>query len=471
MRGASASVAGLGIRLGARLLFLVIAGQLYGAALFGAYSLAVASVELAVAIAGLGMKRLIFQHLDERGERPAEHVLADAALLVTVAGAALAAAIVAALAIVPEALISANTARALALLAPMVLCQALLDLLLAATRWRHLIRYEIAGRSIVEPYAAVAAAAAAFYLGYGASGLLIGYWAGTLAALVFALAGVRRCFAAAGLAGYRPGAARLGAMLRGALANTATDALSGAFLRLDLYLVGILIGERTAGIYGMARQLAQPIRQVRQGFDGLLTPLVAKTLHREGSARAASAIASATRLILALQLPMVVAMCAVGAPLLHWLGPEFAVGWLAAILLGCAETVQGAYGIGDLLFVYRRPRLGLQIYGAILGVALIAGYALTSAFGIEGAAAAVLFTYVLRAWLRRIVLKASLGVGVPVQHSLGPILAGGAGAAAALLVPAAWPAALAAGLAVYGALLIAWLRLTSETLALRDFAE
>ena len=101
----------------------------------------------------------------------------------------------------------------------------------------------------------------------------------------------------------------------------------------------------------------------------------------------------------------------------------------------------------------------------------LAGYALTFAFGIDGAAAAVLITYGVRAWLRRAVLKASLGVGVPVHHSLGPIVAGAAGAAAALAAPSAWPAALAAGLAVYAVLLIAWLRLARETLALRDFSE
>lgn len=192
LRGASASVAGLGVRLGARLVFLIVAGQLYGAALFGAYSLAVAAIELAVALGGLSMKRLIFQHLDERGARPADHVLADALVLVTLVSLLLAGALMAIVALLPEALVSANTGRALILLAPMIVGQAVLDLLLAATRWTQMIRYEVIGRSIVEPYAVLAAAAAAFYAGYAASGLLIAYWAGTLAALAFALAGARR---------------------------------------------------------------------------------------------------------------------------------------------------------------------------------------------------------------------------------------------------------------------------------------
>ena len=470
VRGAGASAGGLVVRLGARLLFLIVAAQLYGAALFGAFALAVAAIELAVAIGGLGMKRLLFQHLDEHGARPAAHVLADAAASVAASSALLAGAVMAAVAVVPASLVSANSAAALFWLAPMIAGQALLDLLLAATRWKHLIRYEIAGRSFVEPYAAVAGAAGAWYLGFDQSGLLIGYWCGTLAALAFALAGVGRAFAFADLASWRPRRRRMAGMMRHAAANTAADGLSGLLVRLDLYLVGILLGERAAGIYGMARQLALPIRQVRQSFDALLTPLVAKTLKARGAAVAARAVASAARLILALQLPMVIGMIAVGYPLLRWLGPEFAAGWVAAVLLAAAETVQGAFGIGELLFVYRRPRLGLVIMAASIALGLTAGFAFTSIWGLTGAAGAVLLTYAARAWARRAALKLSLGAGVPVRHAFGPAFAGAAGAAAALaLLPAGWPLAAAGGLAAYLALLFGWLRLSGERLALDHF--
>lgn len=474
VRGAAASAGGLVVRLGARLLFLVVAGQLYGAALFGAYSLAVAAVELAVAIAGLGMKRLIFQHLDERGERAEAHVLADAALLVTAVGLLLAGALMAAMALLPPSLISPNTAFALIVLAPLIVGQSLIDLLLAATRWKHLVRYEVAGRSLVEPYAAVAAAAAAWYAGFDAVGLLIGYGCGTLAALAFALAGIARAYRLGPLRHYRPGLGRSWQMLRGAAATTAADGLSGLFLRLDLYLVGMLLGEHPAGVYGMARQLAMPIRQVRQSFDGLLAPMVAKTLQQSGLEATGRAVGSAARLILALQIPMLIALVAVGRPLLHWLGPEFAAGWLAAILLACAEAIQGAFGIGELMFIYRRPRLGLGIMAATAALGLIMGLAFTLAWGLDGAAAAVLVAYALRAWIRRTALRAALGVGLPALHSAGPILAGLAGAAAAagalgLMGAAAWPPALAAGLLVYLVVLLGWLRASGQTLALQHF--
>ena len=65
MHGARATALGFVVRFGARILFLYLAARLFGAALFGAYALATAAVELAVAVGGIGSKRLLFKHLDE----------------------------------------------------------------------------------------------------------------------------------------------------------------------------------------------------------------------------------------------------------------------------------------------------------------------------------------------------------------------------------------------------------------------
>src|SRR3954464_2214688 len=94
MRGAQATALGFAIRFAARLLFLFVAGRLYGAGLFGAYVLATALVELAVGAGGLSTKKTLFPLLDRHegaGDRPLPHVVIDAALLVALASAALAA--------------------------------------------------------------------------------------------------------------------------------------------------------------------------------------------------------------------------------------------------------------------------------------------------------------------------------------------------------------------------------------------
>jgi O-antigen/teichoic acid export membrane protein len=476
MRGGVSAAIGFAIRLGARLLFLLVAGRLFGAALFGAFSLGQAVVELAVTLGSVGTKRTLFQFLDERGPRPAEHVVLDAAALVVVASAAAGVLIAAVTYVLPESWLPPATARALIVLTPMVAGQSLLDLFSAATRWQHLIRYDVVGRSVVEPYVGVAFTLLAFWIGARSDGLLIGYTAGTIAALVYVAWGARREFGGFKTAAYRPEARHLTQLARGTLANTGTDFLNAFYGRFDLYLVGGILGEAAAGVYGIARQVRTPIRQVRQSFDGLLTPIVAKTMALKGPVVTAKAIASAARLILTIQLPVLILLAAIGVPLLNAIGPGFAAGYWALLFLAAAELIQGAFGLGDLIFVYRRPEAGLWITALSIVVGLVLGVAMITLWGVTGAAIAVLVSYWGRAVHRRMVLAREFGVRVPLRYNAGPMAAALCGTVAALAaarVDAApvtvYVLVTVAGLSVFGGVLLIWLRSTHSRLAIDGF--
>ncbi|HEY6814671.1 MAG TPA: hypothetical protein VI168_03935 [Croceibacterium sp.] len=478
MRGGASAGLGLALKLGARIAFLAIAAQLFGAALFGAFSLAVAVVELAVAVGGLGMKRYLFKLLEERGERHQGHVLLDAALLVGAASLALGGLIALVALLAPAELLAAQTAFALAWIAPMVAGQALLDLFLSATRWTHRMRYDVVARSLIEPYVGAAGAVLAWWAGWNAAGLLLGYAAGTVAALGYAAVGTRLSFGSLGLARYRPHPLALFATLRATATPTATDAVAAFFGRADLYVVGVLLGEAPAGIYAMARQLRTPIRQARQAFDSLLTPIVAKTLSSDGPASTSAAISSATRMILAVQLALFLTLLVVGQPLLNWLGAEFAPAYVALLLLAAAETIQGAFSVSDLLLLYLRARLALAVTFAMIVVHLSTALPLIEIFGITGAALSVLGAIAAGALLRRFLLRTRFGLASPLLHSAGPLLAA---VAASVVAFAAHQyvavnasvllhlGALAAVLAVYGAALLVWQRATGETLQLTGF--
>lgn len=472
MRGAQATTGGFAVRLAARLVFLLVAGRLFGAATFGAFALAVAAVELAVGVGSLGTKKTLFQLLDrDDGERtrPPPHVLLDAALLVTGASLFLGAAIAAAALTVPSSLLGPAVATALLLLAPMVAGQALLDLFLAATRWTHAIRHEVVARSVIEPWTMLAGAAGAWLLGWRAEGLGIGYGCGTLAALAYAAAMSRRRLGGLRLAGWRPEPRGLAEIARGSAANTATDFLNALYTRVDLYLVGILLGEAAAGLYGMARQLVAPLRQIRQSFDGLLIPLAARTLSARGAQASGEALASATRLVLVVQLPLLLILFAMGRPLLGWIGPGFAAAYWAMVALAAAETIQAALSIGDLVFVYLRPRIALWLTSAGIAAGVAAALLLIPPFGIAGAGLSVLVAYALRAAIRSWVLRTHFEFDVPRAHNAAPLVAACFGAGSALLIGGDRPA-LAAALAVYALVLASWLRLTGQGLALSGFS-
>ena len=473
MRGALATGAGFLVKLGARLGFLLIAGRLFGAALFGAYSLGVAVVESGVGLAGLSLKKVIFRHLDanELGERrPPTHVVADACVLVLTASGALALVIMAATAIAVRGLPTQGAGAALFWLAPMIAGQTLVDVLLAASRWRHAIRYEVIGRSIVEPYTQVAVALAGWAAGAPAFALIAGYWAGNLTVNIYALIGLRHSFGGFALTGYRPDRRRLLGVARTLAPNTATELLGGVYARIDLYIVGALLGTRWAGVYSMAQQVCTPIRQVRQSIDALLVPVVARTVATRGSAATGAALASAARLLLAIQLPVLLALIAIGRLLLHAFGPGFEAGYWALVLLATAEVVQAAFGTGDLLFVYLDPRVGLTQTLAGMVVGASAAALLLPVLGIGGGGLAVLAGYLVRAAMRAWSLRRRYGVTVPLAHPAGPLAAAALGFAAAFAArPAGDWAALAAGLLAYGVVLLLWLRVTGERLTLTGF--
>ena len=95
-----------------------------------------------------------------------------------------------------------------------------------------MLRYEVAARSLVEPYVGVAAALGAYALGLTGTGLFVSYWAGTLAALAYAALGLRRCYGGLRLRTYRLVPARIVALSRRAYR---TLMLNG-YARVDLRL-------------------------------------------------------------------------------------------------------------------------------------------------------------------------------------------------------------------------------------------
>lgn len=476
LRGTRSAALGFVIRLGARLLFVFIAGRLFGVALFGAFSIAVAVVELAVTIGGAGMKRQIFKLLDQEHHlRAPPHIVIDGIVLVVVASFLCAAPIMLAAALAPAWLIAGNTATALLLLAPMILGQSLLDLLLAATRWTHKMRHQVWARSIIEPYAGVAGSWLAWAAGYQATGLIIGYWAGTIAAVAYSLVGARRCLGPFSFKSYHLPSARFSQIARETALPTLSDFANALAGRLDLYLVGFFLGESPAGVYGMARQIRTPIRQIRQSFDSLLTPIVSKTLNFAGPIETGRATASAARLILAIQLPVLIALFAVGGPLLHLIRPEFVAGYWAMLILGAAEAIQGAYGVSDLIFLYRRPQLILWVTATGAAANVAGAWALIRLYGLNGAALAALLGTAAAAFTRRQLLRSRFQIAVPLRYSAAPIFAAVVSLAAAIglmKLPFSDPfhlCAMVASLAVYWAALRLAVRLTGESLTLSHF--
>ncbi|HEY1605882.1 MAG TPA: lipopolysaccharide biosynthesis protein [Allosphingosinicella sp.] len=481
VRGTASSGVGFAIRFGARFLFLFVAGRLFGAALFGAYSIATATVETGAIVGGLSTKWLLFKWLNERepgDQRPAVHIVLEGALLVLMASLAVALLVAGLIFIAPQHHNAmGNTGTAILVLAPMIPLQALIEYLLGATRWRETMRYEIVAKNVMQPYAGIVVALGAWWLGWRQEGLILSYVAGTLASLAYSVHGVRHCYGGFDLGRFRPDLRRIGRHFRMAIPSTGNDLIDALATRLDIYVVGLLLGETAAGIYGMARQLSLPIRQARQAFDGMLIPVVARTYSEKGPTGTGVSTASAARLILLVQLVGVIVLAAIGLPLLHALGKRFYLAYGALLCLIAAELIQGAFGVSELILIYSRPRAAVAMTAGFMVGAIAGAVLLEPRFGLTGIAFAILLSTMGRALWRRLLLRSFHEVAIPFSYWVGPLTAAAAGLAVAETI--AWvsggrgfgiaiPAALA-GLAIYGLGLLAWVRTSGESLIPQGF--
>jgi len=479
VRGTASSALGFGIRFGARFLFLFVAGRLFGATLFGAYSIATAVVEAGVIAGGLSTKWMLFIWLNERDpDRPAVHIVLDTALMVFAASTAIALVLMGLVALAPEPWFANNTEAALFALALMIPLQALIELLLGATRWTELMRYEVVAKNVMQPYASIVVAFAAWWIGWTQEGLFLSYIAGTIASLAYTIYGVRRCFGGLKLLRYRPDLKGIGRRFRAAMPTTGTELIDALYTRLDIYIVGALLGETSAGIYGMARQLSMPIRQVRQAFDGMLVPVVARTFSQAGATSTGHSIASAARLILLVQLAGVIILTAIGGPLLYALGHGFHAAFGALLCLAAAEVIQGAFGVSELVLIYSRPRVAVAMTAGFMLVGVAGAILLEPHLGLTGIALAILISYAGRAIVRRLLLRHIHAVDIATAYWSGPFATAAAGLATAIVTGprvaglsgfAGAAPSLLAGLTAYGLILLLWVRTSGESLLPQGF--
>lgn len=429
VRGAGSNAFSFVIRFAAKASFLYVGARLYGAANYGVFTMASALVELAVPVASLGLRRMIFPWLEEdtHGDaaRPPTHVVLDALLLAAIAGVVVSLLLILITQLLPAAMASDQLRFAFAFLAPAVLGQITGDIALAATRWTHKMRYEVIARGLVEPYVLTGVALGAWYLGLNNTGMLLGYWAGSIALAIFSVWSARHCLGPWQLKRWRPVPHALLARARSLIPASGSDFLTSLAQRIDLYLVGFLLGDAPAGVYGVLRQLRTPILQVRQAFDGILTPLTARTMKTDGDVTTGEATAAATRVILTIQLGLVLLMAAAGDALLDLFGAHYATGYAALLAMVLAETINGAFGVSELILYYRRPALALKVNLILIAIAAAGIPLLTPEFGILGASLAMLLAALVAALLRRYWLV-GLGVRRHPLHAVVPVLAAGA---------------------------------------------
>jgi O-antigen/teichoic acid export membrane protein len=424
-RGAGANYLGYVARLGARAPFLFLAGILYGEAAFGLYTFGTAVVETGAALALFGMKRSLSKVMSDAGGDAVGILRATATGIVVALGLGTLITLAVAAGAGPIALAFGlpGAARALLVLSLALPMIVLSDILLVAIRFTRQMRFEVYARSIVEPIVLTVSVVAAYALGVGDLGLVVGYVVAlTSAALVTALFFVRLY--------------DIGSLVRirlrwkdvkGLMTYTGpTAAYELAILvanRADVFLVSYFTGTSGVGIYGMAREFSTVTKKIRQGFDPILRPVLSDSIAQGALRRAKNQLVMVSRWILSSQIPVILVFVFYADDVLGLLGSGFAGGAMILILLMAGDAVEGGLGVNEIPIVYLRPRANILIGILWIVTNVGLGMLLVPLLGPVGMAVAIVTAITLVNVARVAVNRLKLGIDTLEGRILKPLVA------------------------------------------------
>ncbi|MEK6637289.1 MAG: oligosaccharide flippase family protein [Pseudomonadota bacterium] len=371
-KGGRANVGGFFIRLIARIPFLIVGGQWYGAEALGRLAYAIVVVEFAAQIATLGLKRGLALHLagagKENGAWDGILVVILATLIPTVL-----------LMIFPQVMFPNSQINGLDNLLPLAIpALALSDVMLAALAYRFDIGATVRARAIVEPWTI---SIVAFGLAWSLprDGLLVAYSASIVMALIASVIPFLKSY---GLPkGWTPRGTELYALARRNAPLALADAIEWGSRRIDVVILGLFVSPATVGIYWVAQQVASLPQKLKTSFDPVLGPVITRKLEEGDRAAIAGQISQVGFWIIAAQTGVALALGIPGEALMGLIGPgrDFVGGNGALAFLLLAEVAAAIAVVSEAALVYvARMRnlivsLGTITLQIILTFALIIG--------------------------------------------------------------------------------------------------
>lgn len=366
-RGGRLNFMGFVMRLIARLPFLFIAGQIYGASALGRFAYAVIIVELAAQLASLGLKRGLAQQL-AADERPHNCIIADA-MLTALFGSLVGMVILGSF---PQAMFPNSAIHGLEWLLPVtVLAIAWTDIALAALAYHNNVGATVRARSIVEPWTISIVAYVWSYWSLR-DGLIIAYVISMVAALIAALIPLIRQFGFP--RGWRPDLPGSWATARRNMPLAAADAVEWGSRRIDIAVLGLFLSPQFVGVYYVAQQVASLPAKLKTSFEPVLGPVIARNLAADDLDAVAKQVRQVGFWILAAQAGIALALALPGHAVMALVGADFTIGTGTLAFLLAAEVVAATAVVSEaaLIYVARHRNMGISLVMLALEAALSA---------------------------------------------------------------------------------------------------
>ncbi len=329
------------------------------------------------------------------------------------------------------------------------------------SRGMRVMRHDLYSKGFTETFGTIACFLVAVAIGLREMAPAVAVLFGTGAGGVMAFILARGLFA-----GHRSDQAKVGpaGLLRFSAPIAIYSLLNMLIMRMDVLLLGFLgpaagVSLGTIGIFVASVEVAGGMRKVRQAFDPMFTPIIARQSAMQNQPAMEESFAQLSRWVLAAQLPLMGVLCLSGGIGLSIFGSGFRSGALWVGLLAFAHATNSFVGLAETVIMIQRPKLNLINSGATVLLQLGASLLLIPWLGATGAALAMVLAYVTQGVLRYLELRILFNWHWPWHALARPTLAFGIALLPAVplrFLIAGWPGELAAGLTLLIAYVVAW---------------
>lgn len=178
------------------------------------------------------------------------------------------------------------------------------------------------------------------------------------------------------------------------------DMLNLLLQRIDLFVLTIYTSASTAGIYGIASEIAFSIKKVRQSFDPIFIPVISELMEKEDETEIKNHLKNVTRWIFTLDILLVSLFMILKNELTAIFGSDFTAGSTAMIILAVSVLINGTFGISELFILIEKPIL--NIFNTLLTIVIniLLTLTLIPRYGMTGAAFSILISYIFMNTMR-----------------------------------------------------------------------
>jgi O-antigen/teichoic acid export membrane protein len=302
------------------------------------------------------------------------------------------------------------------------------------SRGMKVMKHDLYSKGFTETFGTIACFLAAFAIGLRELAPVIAVLFGTGAGGLMAFVLARSLVTGKGGAGERGTAS----LVRFSAPIAIYGLLNLLIMRMDVLLLAFLgpsvgVSIATIGIFVASVEISGGMRKVRQAFDPMFTPIIARQSAAQDRAAMEESFAQLGRWVLAAQLPLMGVLCLSGGIGLDIFGPGFRGGELWVALLAVAHATNSFVGLAETVIMIERPHLNLINSGITVVLQFGASLLLIPAYGATGAALAMVLAYVTQGVLRYWILRVRFRWHWPWKALVRPVVA-----FAIALVPA-WP--------------------------------